>query len=103
MNWLRKLRDRARYGPGIDVRTGDRVLVAKIREAGADMSQPRQICHWFFFSREDPAVQARDELDARGYESELQPREGGVWAVVACQRMVVTVEAIELLRSSFED
>lgn len=73
---------------------GDRLVIKRLQEEGADLSQKREVHHYLYLPSEDAAYQASRELRAEGYEVEqrripdVNPSPTNPWLVLA------TIEAV---------
>jgi hypothetical protein len=78
----------------------DRLIVDELRKAGADLSQPRDVRHYFYFPSARSAESAAEELSRDGFRVEppLQTGASGEsanpWKVLATTQSVVSVERV---------
>lgn len=52
---------------------GDAIVVKKLREEGADLSQKREVLHYLYLPSVDAASRAAQELRSEGYSVEQRP------------------------------
>jgi regulator of RNase E activity RraB len=81
--------------PETGVKYKDLAVVAKLVDAGADMSQPRHVVHYVYFDNRDDATTAVAEARRSAFEvvvREPQPPSQPQWALV-CERHGVILDA----------
>jgi hypothetical protein len=92
---------------GTDIFEEEQLVVDELRKAGADLSQPREVLHYFYFPSEPNAeiVAAELRLDGFRVEDPLQiaPVEEtpNPWRVRAVMNVVVAVESAQALTNRF--
>ena len=88
---------------------GDRQVLAALVEAGADLSEPRDLVHYLYVPTEQAAQDAAAELRGLGYTAEAQaaagagPGDQNPWLVLANVDAVVDEERIGQERARFEE
>ncbi len=81
--------------PATGVKYKDLAVVAKLVDAGADMSQPRHVLHYLYFDDRDDAETAAAEARQSAFEVDVrepQPPSRPQWALV-CERRGVILDA----------
>jgi hypothetical protein len=87
---------------------GDRLVIAELGRAGADLSRPREVVHYLYLPSEDAAKHVRETLDGEGYSAEVRPSadaDRGVpsaWLVLARVEAIVDEDMIDRARQRFE-
>lgn len=101
MGFLDRLRD---SGAPATTAEADRIALRQLEGRGADLTQPRHVIHFLYFSDETDARGAADEIEGAGYDatvdapSEKEPE----WIVRAEGNRVVGTATIEAFRAWFE-
>jgi hypothetical protein len=91
------------FGGGSSNGGGDAQVIEQLRQAGADLSQPRPVDHFLYFRSERSARHVVALLAGTGGTLELgQPMLGGRWSVQLTVPMVITLERITAMRAQLE-
>jgi Regulator of ribonuclease activity B len=97
---LRRRKDGAAGGGG------DRLVLDQLRQAGADLSQPREVLHYLYAPTREDADALAAAVRAEGYEVEVRDSATGgprPWLVLATAHRVVAEETAEAATSRFSE
>jgi hypothetical protein len=83
---------------------GDRLILDRLRELGADLSRPRHALQFLYFPDEAGARGAAETLAASGYEVDVRPPGEGIeqWSAVAETQTVVDERWTDEMRPRME-
>jgi hypothetical protein len=82
---------------------GDREVIDALRQAGADLAQPRDVRHYLYVPNEKIATFLGPRIEQIGYTVETRPEaEGRRWLILISSLAMVTEEEIALSRKTFE-
>jgi len=112
MSFLRRLfgsdepaRDPAQPPAPSGADAGDRMVIDRLRQAGADLSRPREVIHYLYLPTQEAATAAADRLRNAGYTTEVRPAAGppgpNPWLALATIEQVVDSENIGAARALF--
>jgi len=91
--------------PQLGLRYKDLAVLGQLMNAGADLSQPREVVYYLYLPCEDVARSVQAEVHGKGFEAEVrEPREGfaGQWAVACKRRAVVTPDFVREADDMFQ-
>jgi hypothetical protein len=81
----------------------DREVIYALAQAGADLSQPRDVRHYLYVPNEKIATFLGPRIEQIGYTVETKPEaEGPRWLILISSLAMVTEEEIALSRKTFE-
>lgn len=101
MGFLDRLRD---SGAPATTAEADRLALRQLQGRGADLTQPRHVIHFLYFSDETDARRAADEIERADYKATLNGPSGTIsdWTVRAEGTRVVGAATVEAFRGWFE-
>ena len=88
--------------PGVRIAT-QQALIEEMREMGADLTQPADVCHSLAFPGREAAMRAGNYL--RGFEfgvTVLDDDIGGEWFVFAGQEQILSARYLALTQAALE-
>ncbi len=91
--------EREVFAETVTAAEGDRLVIEKIAESGADMPQPRHVRHSLILPNRGAAEAVAEQLRADGFTVQLHPANRRDWLVVASHHTVVNLSAITTLRT----
>jgi regulator of RNase E activity RraB len=113
MNWRKLLFWRkprvvvvATYDPK-ERREGDLRIIEQIARDGADMSQPREVVHFFFMPTAEAAHRATDSLLMEGYRIEVAKTADSdrntvnPWMALVRNEAIVSIDAVDSFYERF--
>jgi len=80
---------------------GDEHVLAKLAESGADLSQPREVLHYFYFPTQEDAAIAAAELRRDGFQADNPLLIGppslnrNPWRVLAAANVIVSLSSAQ--------
>jgi hypothetical protein len=81
----------------------DREVIRALVQAGADLSQPRDVRHYLYVPNEKIATFLGPRIEQIGFTVETSPEaEGSRWLILISGIAMVTEEEIALSRRTFE-
>jgi hypothetical protein len=82
----------------------DRLVIRQLEGFGADLTKPRHVMHFLYFSRESDAREAAEAIEATGYAARVDPPAGKVkeWSVRADGTRLVSSSTVDAFRAWFE-
>jgi hypothetical protein len=82
----------------------DDAVIAQLRSLGADTELPREVNHYFYFTREDSARRVERLLTEQGFAAEKRPAAAGPkkWCVFATHNIVVSTPHMDGLARNLE-
>lgn len=89
-----------RAAPGPDLSDKDSALLESLREAGADLSEPRQVLYFLYFDSQESAAAAADVARSEGFQTEVGEDSSDQWSVMCEKRSVVLTKERVLADSS---
>jgi len=101
MGFLDRLRD---SGAPATTAEADRLALKQLEGRGADLTQPRHVLHFLYFSNEAAAQRAADEIERAGYNATVDAPSETIleWTVRAEGNRVVGASTVEAFRAWFE-
>lgn len=114
MRWLRRLLKKPdgssggfkieKTGDFKDRAEADRAVISQLVSLGADMNQPREVNHYFYFNDEDRAKTVEHLLREQGLAAEKRPAQAGSekWLVLATHNIIVSTPHINVLTVNLE-
>ena len=109
---MMRFRDFFRRGRGDNLRTyatpaeGDQLILDHLREAGADLTQPREVLQYLYFPTEAAAHEAAEAVRAYGYDVEVRPSATddarNPWLTLATAELVVDEGWVAAMRPQLE-
>jgi hypothetical protein len=78
--------------PQTGLKYKDLLVLGQLMQAGADLTQPRHVLHFLYFTDQTAAVAASEEAGVRGFETDVRepsPPEIEEWSLVCEQHGVV--------------
>ena len=97
--------DRLRKEPGMtDASDGDALILAQLRSAGADLTQPRHVVHYSYVPDERTAKAAASTIAEAGFETRVgEPLPGyDTWSVIAEATTIVDETTVGPNRAWFQ-
>ena len=92
-----------------DQAEGDRLVLAQLRKAGADLAIPREVVQYLYFPTEDAARTASRSLSALGYSVDVDASADAdedppnPWLALARAEMVVDEKWVTEMRPKMEE
>ncbi len=82
----------------------DRLVLLQLQGRGANLTRPRHVLHYLYFSDEAHARSAALDIDSAGYEVTISPPDDTVaeWSVRAEATRVVDETTVDAFRAWFE-
>jgi regulator of RNase E activity RraB len=81
----------------------DRQVIEALRQAGADLSQPRDVRHYLYVPNEKIATLLGPRIEQIGFTVDTRPEaEGSRWLILISGTAMVTAEEIASFRKTFE-
>lgn len=83
---------------------GDRLILATLRQHGADLRLRREVLHYSYFAERAAADAAAGEIRAAGYDVKVEPSAAGdgQWLALAAAERIVDEETVDATRAWFE-
>jgi hypothetical protein len=82
---------------------GDGAVLEQLRDAGADLSKPRDVRYYLYVTTQDAATQVANQVAAEGRTVEVSPSAtGSDWLILVNEQAVVDAETLAARRSEFE-
>ncbi len=82
---------------------GDALVLAQLKESGADLSKPHAIEFFLAFPSEQVAREAAGQIQSKGFDAKVERAgDGPAWLCLATKSMVPDLETLRGIRSDFD-
>jgi regulator of RNase E activity RraB len=96
---MRHFRRLARAEPDRSPADGDRQVIDALRDAGADLTRPREIRHYLYFESEHSAREGARHVASIDRAIEVRPSaDGRTWLVLVTHEGIADHDVIAVLR-----
>lgn len=83
--------------------TGDQAVLDELRDAGADLSQPREVRYYLYVDEQEEAEQVAAQVRHGDRSVTVEPSaDGSEWLVLVTENVIVDAATLAARRSEFE-